>query len=108
MSRKPNEPLHPIRFMEANKNLLKPDSMTDDECSSLFVYTDGHQCVSCWKMPLLARIQALLTGRVWLCVLGGSTQPPVWLACGKTVFNQNKGEAGKEDAHDEKHERAKA
>ena len=88
MSKKPNEPLHPIRFMEANKNLLKPDSMNEEECSSLYVYTDGSQCISCWKMSLAARIKALLHGRVWLSVLGGSTQPPVWLACGKTVFRK--------------------
>lgn len=28
--------MKPIRFKQANKNLLKPQSMTDEECSSLW------------------------------------------------------------------------
>lgn len=56
--------MKPIKFKEANKNLLKPQSMTDDECSSLWVYTDGEQCISCWKMNWKQRIMALLFGRV--------------------------------------------
>lgn len=30
--------MKPIKFEQANKNLLKPESMTDEECSSLWVY----------------------------------------------------------------------
>lgn len=36
-----------IKFSQANKNLSKSDSMTDEECSSLWVFTDGKQCISC-------------------------------------------------------------
>lgn len=81
--------LNPIKFKEANKNLLKPDSMTDEECGSLWVYSDGWQCISCWKLTIRQRLAALLHGRVWLSVIGGSTQPPVWLDCGKTVFKES-------------------
>lgn len=76
----------PIKFKEANRNLSKPPNMTDAECSSLWVYSDGTQCISCWKMSWKQRIKALLFGKVWLSVLSGSTQPPVWLDCDKTVF----------------------
>lgn len=78
--------LSPIKFPEANKNLLKPESMTDEECSSLWVYTDGTQCISCWKMSIKQRLSALMHGRIWLSVLSGYTQPPVWLDFSKTVF----------------------
>lgn len=78
----------PIKFEEANKNLLKPLSMTDEECSSLWVYSDGEQCVSCWKLGWKERIAALLFGKVWLSVLSGSTQPPVWVDSCKTVFKR--------------------
>lgn len=78
--------IKPVRFPFANKNLLKPESMTDAECESIWVYTDGDQCVSCWKLGWLARLKALIFGRVWLSVLSGSTQPPVWIDCNKTVF----------------------
>ena len=80
--------MKPIKFKEANKNLLKPQSMTDEECSSLWVYTDGEQCISCWKMNWKQRIMALIFGRVWLSVLSGQTQPPVWVDSDKTVFKQ--------------------
>lgn len=76
-----------IKFAQANKNLLKPDSMTDKECSSLWVYTDGEQCVSCWKLSFKQRLSALIFGKMWLSILSGSTQPPVWLDCTKEVFD---------------------
>lgn len=85
--------MKPIKFEESNKTLLKPSSMTDEECSSLPVFTDGRQCISCWRLTWMERLSALLFGRVWLCVLSGHTQPPVWLACKKTVFV-------KEDRHE--------
>lgn len=75
-----------IKFKEANKNLLKPESMTDEECGSLWVYSDGRQCISCWRLTWKERIKALIFGKVWLSVLSGYTQPPVWLACDDTVF----------------------
>lgn len=80
--------MKPIKFNQANKNLLKPNSMTDDECSSLWVYTDRNQCISCWKMNWKQRINALFSGKVWLSVMSGCTQPPVWVDCCKTVFEE--------------------
>lgn len=78
--------IEPIKFPEANKNLLKPDNMTDEECSSLWVYTDGRECVSCWKLNFRQRLSVLIHGKIWLGVLSGYTQPPVWLDCNNTVF----------------------
>lgn len=80
--------MKPIKFKEANKTLLKPESMTDEECSSLTVFSDGRECVSCWKLSWRERLSALLFGKMWLGVLSGSTQPPVWLACANTVFSK--------------------
>jgi len=76
------------KFNEANVCLSKPSSMTDEECSSLWVWSDGEQCISCWKLSFAQRIKALLFGKVWLCVLSGKTQPPVWLDCKNTVFDK--------------------
>lgn len=80
--------MKPIKFNQVNKNLFKPESMTDEECSPLWVYNDGLQCVSCWRLTWKERIEALLFGRVWLGVLSGKTQPPVWLSCRKSVFEK--------------------
>lgn len=81
--------MKPIKFKQANKNLTKPESMTDEECSSLWVYSDGKQCISLWKMSFWQRIKVLFWGRIWLSVFSGETQPPVWLDCRKTVFVNN-------------------
>ena len=91
--RKPMPPLTPVKFPQANKSLLKPASMTDDECSSLWVYTDGNSCVSCWQLSFRQRLSALMHGNVWLCVLSGQTQPPVWMDVSKTVFSEQDGGA---------------
>ena len=81
--------MKPVKFKEANKNLLKPNNMTDEECSNLWVYTDGEQCISCWKMTIKQRLSALFFGKVWISVLSGQTQPPIWLDCTKTVFRED-------------------
>jgi hypothetical protein len=80
--------MKPVKFKEANKNLLKPSSMTDEECGALWVFNDNTQCISCWKLSFRQRFLALFFGRIWLSVLSGKTQPPVWLDCKKTVFEK--------------------
>lgn len=82
--------MKPIKFPEATKTLVKPESMNDKECLSLPVWNDGTQCISCWRMSFTQRLSALLFGRVWLSVMSGRTQPPVWLDCCKTVFKKEK------------------
>jgi hypothetical protein len=76
----------PKEFAEQNKVLTKPQGMTDEECRSLPVYSDGVQCVSCWEMTWSERLAALITGRVWLQIYAGRTQPPVALTVGRTIF----------------------
>ena len=82
----------PIKFKEANMILLKPESMTDEECRSLPVFIDGVECVSCWKLSWKERLSALVFGKIWLFVLNGKTQPPVRLACSDTVFTEESDE----------------
>ena len=79
-----------IKFKYANRNLQKPQNMTDEECSSLWVFTDTKMCVSCWKLNWKERLSALFFGTIWLGVLSGATQPPVWLDCTRTVFEEGK------------------
>ena len=80
--------MKPIKFLQANKNLIRPSNMSSEECTSLWVYTDGIQCTSCWKMSWRERLSALFFGRVWLSVLSGDTQPPVWIGCCKSMFEE--------------------
>lgn len=78
--------MNPVKFSEANKNLLKPSSMTDEECKSLWVFTDGQQCVSRWRLGWRDRFRVLFYGHIWLSVHSGFTQPPVRLDSEKTIF----------------------
>lgn len=77
--------MKPIDFPQSTKVLQKPSTMTDEECSPLHVWSDGKQCVSCWKPSFIERLKILFTGKVWLGVLSGETQPPVFLS-GERVF----------------------
>lgn len=79
------------KFPEASYSLGRPSNMTDDECGSLWVYNDGRTCISCWKLTWRDRLIALLTGKIWLGVLSGRSQPPVWVTVGNTVFKKKNG-----------------
>jgi hypothetical protein len=77
-----------INFPESNKNLLKPEGWTDEECSSLHVFTDGQVCVSCWELSEEEKKELLETGKIWLMVWSGQTQPPVCLTTKKPITKQ--------------------
>ena len=77
--------MKPIDFPQSTKVLQKPSTMSDNECSSLHVWNDGKQCVSCWKPTFKERMNILFGGKVWLGVLSGKTQPPVFVS-GEMVF----------------------
>lgn len=79
--------MKPIDFPQSTKVLQKPSTMSDKECSSLHVWNDGKQCVSCWKPTFKERINILFGGKVWLGVLSGKTQPPVFVS-GEMVFEK--------------------
>lgn len=80
------EKIKPIDFKESNKVLTRPESMSDEECGSLFVFNDGQQNISCWKIPFWTRVKFLFHGKVWLGIVSGKTQPPVWIDVATTVF----------------------
>lgn len=77
--------MKPIDFKQSTKVLQRSSEVTDDGCASLHVWSDGIQCVSCWKPSLSERISLVFWGKVWLGVASGSTHPPVFLS-GKNVF----------------------
>lgn len=80
----------PVKFKEATIELIKPDSMTDDECGGLWCYQGDNQCISAWTATLWERVKFLFHGRIWIGVLSGKTQPPIWLDCTKTIFKEVK------------------
>ena len=82
----------PMSFKEANRELKKPDSMTDEECGSLCVFSDGEQCVSKWKMSWKERLFCLFFGYVWVYILSGKTQPPIFVDAKRTAFRTETGD----------------
>jgi len=78
-----------INFQEANKILTKPKDWTDEECSSLLVFNNGEQSISCWGLSWREKLHCLFRGTIWLPVYSGSTAPPVSLNAVKTVFSRN-------------------
>lgn len=79
--------MKPIHFKEAQIELKKPNTMTDEECSSLWIHrTEDGQCISLWSTSFLERLKFLFHGKLWLGVVSGKTQPPVWVDMTKTVF----------------------
>ena len=81
--------MKPINFKESNKYLEKPKNMSDDECSALHIFNDKKQCISCWNASIFERIKFLFSGNIWLSILSGTTQPPVWVSI-KYPFKKEK------------------
>ena len=81
--------MKPIEFEQANKNLLKPEGMTDEECGSLPVLADGAKCISLWEMTWKERFSVLFFGKLWLFVYSGKTQPPVMLIATRQIFDED-------------------
>jgi len=79
--------MKPINFPQSTMVLQRPSEMTDKECLPLPVWNDGKQCISCWKPTFVERFKILLTGKVWLGVLSGTTQPPVFIS-GENIFEK--------------------
>lgn len=65
--------MKPIEFEEQTTILGKPNNMTDDECSSLPIYSDGEQTISCWRLSFRERLQILIFGKLWVGVVFGNT-----------------------------------
>lgn len=83
--------MKPVRFEYSNKILQssgKEYSANVTGIVPLSVWTDGEQCVSCWKMSLRERLSALLFGRVWLALLSGETQSPVSISVAKSYLRE--------------------
>lgn len=75
--------MKPVEFEGYNAVLRKPSYMTDEECGSLPILRLDGFCISCWRMTWRERLKVIVTGRIWLGILSGDTQPPVYFAVNK-------------------------
>lgn len=65
--------MKPINFKQSTKTLMAPG------CGDLPVYSDGKTVISCWKPSFGERVRILLTGRVYVGIKSGNTQPPMYV-----------------------------
>jgi len=81
--------MKPSIFVHSNKT-LQPSGATYSEnvtgVEPLQIWTDGEQCVSCWRMSWRERLSAVIFGRVWIASLSGQTQPPIYAEATKEYF----------------------
>ncbi len=78
--------MRPVDFPASNKTLTEPaawHTQSRGRCENLPVWNDGEESISCWRLGWRERLKVLFTGRVWLRVVGGLTQPPVSLLVDK-------------------------
>ena len=73
--------MKPVEFTEQNHVFKKPEAMTDEQCTSLpvRVLEDGTS-VSCWEVTTDELIEISQTRRVYVGVIFGGKQPPIWVA----------------------------
>lgn len=81
----------PEHFPQSNKELTpsgKAYSENIEAVKPLYVWTDGEQCVSCWRMSWRERLAALWYGKAWASTLSGTTQPPLFISAARSYFLQ--------------------
>lgn len=80
--------MKPIKFKNHSRVLEKPKSMTDEQCESLPILQLNDTNISCWAAGWRERLRILLTGKVWLGVLSGASQPPVYLSASQPFSDE--------------------
>lgn len=84
--------MKPTKFDLANKTLNPSGAQYSENVvgvESLHVWSDGEQAVSCWRMTWRERLSAMIYGRVWVAVLAGGTQPPMYAEAASTYFRES-------------------
>lgn len=73
----------PTRFDGANTLMKAPDGA--ENVQDMFVFRNIHAAVSCWELSPEEIEEISRTGRVYLSVLMGGAQPPVYVGSEDTV-----------------------
>lgn len=73
----------PVQFEGANMLLRAPEGA--ENVSDMHTFTNGMCSVSCWELSADELAEINRTGRVYLSVFSGRTQPPVFVGDEETV-----------------------
>jgi len=72
----------PIAFEGSNVGMRAPEGA--ENVQDMQVYRTRHSCVSCWTFSPEELAEINQTGRVFLSVLAGGQQPPVYVGSEST------------------------
>lgn len=67
----------PVQFSGANMLLRAPEGA--ENVSDMHTFTNGICSVSCWELSAEDLAEINRTGRIFLSVFSGRTQPPVYV-----------------------------
>jgi hypothetical protein len=87
--------MKPADFPESNRIIVPSDHVYSDNITgidALSAWSDGEQCVSLWRLSWRERLSALIFGRVWLALLSGDSQPPVYVEARRQYFKDGEEE----------------
>ncbi|MDW9573405.1 hypothetical protein GOA73_08450 [Sinorhizobium meliloti] len=73
----------PVQFEGANMLLRAPEGA--ENVSDMHTFTNGMCSVSCWQLSADELAEINRTGRIYLSVFSGRTQPPVFVGDEETV-----------------------
>ncbi|MDX1127465.1 hypothetical protein GOL24_24715 [Sinorhizobium medicae] len=73
----------PVQFTGANMLLRAPEGA--ENVSDMHTFTNGMCSVSCWELSTEELAQVNRTGRIYLSVFSGRTQPPVYVGDEESV-----------------------
>ena len=83
--------MEPIEFKHSNITLNPPPKNDSGiEIIAIRAWTDGSECVSCWRMSWRERFAALIFGKVWLSLLSGRTMPPAYVVACNEYLKESK------------------
>ncbi|MNU79252.1 hypothetical protein D3C71_688630 [compost metagenome] len=68
---------YPIQFKGANTVMRAPEGA--ENVQDMHVFRTRHSCVSCWQFTPEEILEINRTGKVFLSVLMGGAQPPVYV-----------------------------
>ena len=72
-----------VNFHGANM-LLGPPKGSENVCE-LYTYTNGRCSVSCWELSAEELAEIARTGRVFVSIFSGRSQPPVYVGSEDSV-----------------------
>lgn len=75
----------PVDFKGSNKTLLPPKGYTKEQVIPMYIFTNNVACVSKWKLSEEALKEAVETGCLFISLLSGQTQPPIFIGSEEEV-----------------------